>query len=131
MTRPVASLPTFGLWYDLRNPPQWHRELGPLYRESIDQAVWAEAVGFGSCWVSEHHFTEDNYASSPLTIAAAIGARTTRMRVGTNIIVAGLHEPVRLAEDATAIGLLTGDRFDLGIGLGYHESEFAAFGRQV
>jgi len=131
MTRPVASLPTFGLWYDLRNPPQWHRELGPLYRESIDQAVWAEAVGFGSCWVSEHHFTEDNYASSPLTIAATIAARTTSMRVGTNIIVASLHNPVRLAEDATALALLTADRFDLGVGLGYHASEFEAFGRAL
>jgi len=101
----------------------------PSYRESVDQAVWAESLGFGSAWVSEHHFTEDDYASSPLTIAAAIGARTARMRVGTDIIVAGLHEPVRLAEDATSIGLLTGDRFDLGIGLGYHTSEFAAFGQ--
>jgi len=45
------------------------------------------------------------------------------MRVGTNIVVAGLHDPVRLAEDATAIGLLTGDRFELGVGLGYHERE--------
>ena len=41
------------------------------------------------------------------------------MRIGTNIIVAALHEPVRLAEDATAMSLLTGDRFELGVGLGY------------
>jgi len=128
-SRPVSSTPTFGLWYDLRNPPQWHTPLGPLYRESVEQAVWAESLGFGSAWVSEHHFTEDNYASSPLTIAATIAARTTTMRVGTNIIVASLHNPVRLAEDANALALLSGDRFDLGVGLGYHASEFEAFGR--
>jgi alkanesulfonate monooxygenase SsuD/methylene tetrahydromethanopterin reductase-like flavin-dependent oxidoreductase (luciferase family) len=128
-SQPTPSLPTFGLWYDLRNPPQWHQPLGPLYRESIDQAVWAESLGFGSAWVSEHHFTEDNYASSPLTIAAALAARTTTMRIGTNIVVASLHNPVRLAEDATALVLLSGDRFDLGVGLGYHASEFEAFGR--
>jgi alkanesulfonate monooxygenase SsuD/methylene tetrahydromethanopterin reductase-like flavin-dependent oxidoreductase (luciferase family) len=128
-SRSASSVPTFGLWYDLRNPPQWHTPLGPLYRESVDQAVWAESLGFGSSWVSEHHFTEDNYASSPLTIAATIAARATTMRVGTNIIVASLHNPVRLAEDATALALLTGDRFDLGVGLGYHASEFEAFGR--
>jgi len=129
-TAPAAgSVPTFGLWYDLRNPPEWHTPPGPLYRDSIDQAVWAETVGFGSAWVSEHHFTEDDYCSSPLTVAAAIAARTSRMRVGTNIVVASLHNPVRLAEDATALALLSGDRFDLGVGLGYHASEFEAFGR--
>jgi alkanesulfonate monooxygenase SsuD/methylene tetrahydromethanopterin reductase-like flavin-dependent oxidoreductase (luciferase family) len=125
----TSTAPTFGLWYDFRNPAQWYTPAGALYRESLDQIAWAESIGFGSAWVSEHHFAEDNYCSSPLTVCSAIGARTTSMRVGTNIVVAGLHEPVRLAEDATAIGLMTGDRFNLGVGLGYREIEFEAFGR--
>ena len=123
--------PTFGLWYDLRNPAQWHTPLGQLYRDSLDQAVWAEQLGFGSAWFSEHHFSDDNYAASPLTLCAALGARTSTMRIGTNIIVSALHDPVRLAEDATAIALLTGDRFELGLGLGYHEREFSGFGRRL
>ena len=127
----ASSVPTFGLWYDFRNPARWRQAPGRLYRETIDQAVWAESLGFGSAWISEHHFSEDDYASSPLTIAAAIGARTSSMRVGTNIVVAALHDPVRLAEDAAALSLMTGGRFELGVGLGYHEREFAAFGRQV
>ena len=53
------------------------------------------------------------------------------MRIGTNIIVAGLHNPIRLAEDATALSLLTGNRFELGVGLGYRELEFRGFGRTV
>ena len=53
------------------------------------------------------------------------------MRIGTNIIVAGLHNPIRLAEDATALSLLTGNRFELGVGLGYRELEFSGFGRTV
>jgi alkanesulfonate monooxygenase SsuD/methylene tetrahydromethanopterin reductase-like flavin-dependent oxidoreductase (luciferase family) len=53
------------------------------------------------------------------------------MRIGTNIIVAGLHNPVRLAEDATALSLLSGNRFELGVGLGYRELEFSGFGRSV
>lgn len=131
---PSASkyeVPTFGLWYDFRNPQQWAKPLGSLYRESVDQVVWAESLGFGSAWLSEHHFAEDDYAASPLVVAAAIGARTTTMRIGTNIIVAGLHEPIRLAEDAAALSFLTDNRFELGLGLGYHEKEFAAFGRKV
>lgn len=126
-----SSVPTFGLWYDFRNPARWRQPLERLYRETIDQAVWAEQLGFGSAWVSEHHFADDDYVSSPLTVAAAIGARTSSMRVGTNIVVAALHDPVRLAEDATAISLMTGGRFELGVGLGYHEREFTAFGRRL
>jgi len=127
----TSTIPSFGLWYDFRNPARWRQPLGALYRDSVDQIVWAEQLGFGSAWLSEHHFSDDDYASSPLTVAAAIGARTTTMRIGTNIIVAALHDPVRLAEDATALSLLTGDRFELGLGLGYHEREFTAFGRKV
>lgn len=123
------SAPTFGLWYDFRNPPQWHQPIGQLYRDTLDQIVWSEQLGFGSAWLSEHHFAPDDYASSPLIMAAAIGARTTTLRIGTNIVVAALHNPLRLAEDANALSLLTDGRFDLGVGLGYNEREFASFGR--
>ena len=94
--------------------------------------MWAEQLGFGSVWLSEHHFADDDYASSPLMMAAVAGVRAPRrMRIGTNIIVAGLHNPIRLAEDATALSLLTGNRFELGVGLGYRELEFSGFGRTV
>src|SRR4051794_2034390 len=53
------------------------------------------------------------------------------MRIGTNLIVAPLHNPVRLAEDAATVSLLTGGRFDLGLGQGYWEPEFAAFDRNL
>ncbi len=131
MSTSASSVPTFGLWYDLRNPARWRQPIGKLYRDTLDQAVWAEQLGFGTAWFSEHHFSDDDYAASPLALCAALGARTSTMRVGTNIIVSALHDPIRLAEDATAIALLTGDRFELGLGLGYHEREFAAFGRKL
>ena len=126
-----TSIPNFGLYYDFRNPVQWEQPIGPLYRDTLDQIVWAESLGFGSAWISEHHFAQDSYASSPLVIAATVAARTTTMRVGTNIVVAGLHNPVRLAEDAAALSLLSGNRFELGVGLGYNVSEFEAMGRTV
>ena len=53
------------------------------------------------------------------------------MRVGTNLIVSPLHDPIRLAEDAATVSLLTGGRFDLGVGQGYWEREFEAFGRKI
>src|SRR6202158_1776837 len=130
-THQQPEIPTLGLWYDFRNPAEWRSPAGELYRQSIDQAVWAEQLGFGSVWLSEHHFADDDYASSPLMMAATLGARTSTMRIGTNIIVAGLHNPVRLAEDATALSLLTHNRFRLGVGLGYRELEFSGFGPGV
>ena len=47
-----SAMPTFGLWYDFRNPARWRQAPGRLYRETIDQAVWAEGLGFGSAWRS-------------------------------------------------------------------------------
>lgn len=121
----------FGLWYDFRNPPQWHRPFSTLYREVLDQISWAESLGIGSVWLTEHHFVEDGYTPSPFALAAAIGERTSTLRIGTNLIVAPLHNPVRLAEDAATLSLLTGGRFDLGLGQGYWAPEFAAFQRNL
>lgn len=127
----MNEAPTFGLWYDFRNPPQWHRPFSRLYREALEQIAWAERIGLGSVWLTEHHFCADGYTPSPFTLAAAIGERTDTMRIGTNLIVAPLHNPVRLAEDAATVSLLTGGRFDLGLGQGYWAKEFGAFGRNL
>lgn len=121
----------FGLWYDFRNPPQWRRPFGRMYADYLDQIAGAEALGFDSVWLTEHHFCEDGYTPSPLVIAGAIGARTSHMRIGTNLMVLPLHDPVRIAEDAATLSLLTAGRFDLGVGIGYKESEFQAFGREL
>ena len=121
----------FGLWYDFRNPPPSTLSFTDLYRANLDQIVWAEQLGFDSVWLTEHHFCEDGYTPSPLVIAAAIGARTKRMRIGTNLMLLPLADPVRLAEDAATLSILTGGRFDLGVGLGYRALEFDYFGRKL
>jgi alkanesulfonate monooxygenase SsuD/methylene tetrahydromethanopterin reductase-like flavin-dependent oxidoreductase (luciferase family) len=123
--------PTFGLAYDFRNPAQWQKSPEALYKETLEQIVWAEQLGFRSVWLTEHHFCDDGYTPSPLALAAAIGARTQHMQIGTNLIVLPLHDPVRIAEDAATVSLLTGGRFRLGVGSGYHEEEFTGFGRKL
>jgi alkanesulfonate monooxygenase SsuD/methylene tetrahydromethanopterin reductase-like flavin-dependent oxidoreductase (luciferase family) len=121
----------FGLWYDFRNPEPWAMPAERFHARAMEQIVAAEAAGWDSVWLTEHHFIDDGYTPSPLVIAAAIGARTTRMRIGTNLMVLPLHDPVRIAEDAATVSLLTGGRFDLGVGGGYRQVEFDQFGRDV
>lgn len=127
----MARNVNFGLWYDFRNPEPWRVPFERLYEETLDQICHAEDLGFDSVWLTEHHFCEDGYTPSPLVIAGAIGARTKRMRIGTNLMLITLHNPIRLAEDAATVSLLTGGRFDLGVAIGYRELEFDAFGRKL
>ena len=121
--------PHFGLWYDFRIPAG--RPAEELYGAILHQIAWAEELGIGSVWLSEHHFTDDGYTPSPLVLAGAIAARTTRLRIGTSCMLLPLHEPARLAEDAATLSIVSGGRFDLGLAAGYREIEFRAFGRRL
>jgi alkanesulfonate monooxygenase SsuD/methylene tetrahydromethanopterin reductase-like flavin-dependent oxidoreductase (luciferase family) len=118
----------FGLWYHLRNPPQWERPAGELYAATLDQIVAAEALGYDSIWTSEHHFTEDGYLPSSLLFLAAVAAKTTRVRIGTLILLLPLHHPLRVAEDAAVVDLISAGRLDLGVAAGYRVEEFDVFG---
>lgn len=119
----------FGLWYDFRNPAR--RPFEEFYAETLDQIVWAEQLGYRSVWLTEHHFVEDGYTPSPLVIGGALLARTTQMRMSTSLMLLPLHDPIRLAEDAATLSILSRGRFDLGLGLGYRPIEFEAFGRSL
>src|SRR3990172_3443088 len=104
MTTTIAGREiSFGLWYDFRNPPQWRRDFAGLYAETLEHIEYAEQLGFDNIWTSEHHFIEDGYSPSLLPICAAIAAKTTRVRIGTNILLLLLHDPLRVAEDATTV----------------------------
>ena len=121
----------YGLWYDFRNPKEWEQPFGQFYKERLDQIVQAEELGFKSCWLTEHHFCEDGYTPSPLVLASAIGANTKTMKLGTNLMLLPLHDPVRIAEDSATLSLLTNGRFDLGVGIGYRQLEFDYFKRKI
>lgn len=117
----------FGVWYHLRNPEAWKQPPEHLYRQTLEQIATADALGFHSVWVSEHHFTEDGYLPSSLLFLAAAAAQTTRLRLGTSILLLPLHHPLRVAEDAAVLDILSGGRLDLGIAAGYRAEEFTAF----
>ena len=117
----------FGLWYDFRNPAQWRQPYDRLYGEVLDQVAWAENNGFDDVWLSEHHFIDDGYLPSLLPVAAAIAARTRRIRIPLGVLLMPCHHPVRLAEDIAVVDAISGGRFELGVGVGYKVEEFEGF----
>jgi alkanesulfonate monooxygenase SsuD/methylene tetrahydromethanopterin reductase-like flavin-dependent oxidoreductase (luciferase family) len=117
----------FGLWYDFRNPKQWQKPSDRLYGEILEQIAWGENNGFDDVWLSEHHFIEDGYLPSMLPAAAAIAARTKRIRIPLGVLLMPFHNPVRLAEDIAVVDAISGGRFELGVGVGYKVEEFEGF----
>lgn len=118
----------FGIMYDFRNPQRWHMPAPKFYRAMLDQMIEAEALGYDHVWLTEHHFTEDAYNPAPLSMAAGIATVTTRIRIGTFVMLMPFIHPVRAAEDITLADILSNGRFDIGVGQGYTHDEFNAFG---
>jgi alkanesulfonate monooxygenase SsuD/methylene tetrahydromethanopterin reductase-like flavin-dependent oxidoreductase (luciferase family) len=118
----------FGLRFDLRNPAFSGVDMGDRYRAMLDMAEWADQRGGLYLSLSEHHGSDDGYLPSPLTMAAAVAARTENIRIGINAIVAPFYDPLRLAEDAAVVDQLSCGRLDLTVGGGYVKDEFDMFG---
>ncbi|MEQ8660742.1 MAG: LLM class flavin-dependent oxidoreductase [Gammaproteobacteria bacterium] len=118
----------FGLWYSFRNPAAWQVDYGDLYADHLRQIAWAESIGYDDVWLTEHHFCADGHAPSILPLAAAVAATTTRIRIGTGVLLLPLHHAVRVAEDGATVDILSRGRFELGVGIGYRPQEFAALG---
>ncbi|MGA7790014.1 MAG: LLM class flavin-dependent oxidoreductase, partial [Xanthobacteraceae bacterium] len=102
-------------------------ESGQGFRDYLDFNVEAEALGFNSSFLVEHHFTGWNQVSATLMLLMALAMRTTTLRLGSAVMVLPWHYPVLLAEQAATLDLISGGRFDFGIGKGYRHSEFKGF----
>ena len=112
-------------------PPGSDRTFVREYHDVLELSRLAETLGFDSIWVSEHHGAGDGYLPSLLPVLAAIATATDRVRLGTGVLLTPFHDPLRLAEDAATVDILSGGRLILGLGLGWREEEFRMFGLPV
>src|SRR5450631_2630600 len=108
---------SFGHWAP--SPHSQTRSASDALLQSIDLAVAAEEIGADGAYFRVHHFA--NQLASPFPLLAAVGARTSRIEIGTAVIDMRYENPLYMAEDAGAADLISGGRLQLGISRGSPE----------
>ncbi|MDF0531229.1 LLM class flavin-dependent oxidoreductase [Tsukamurella sp. 8F] len=121
---------SFGHWTP--SPQSQTRSAADVLHQSIDLAVAAEELGADGAYFRVHHFARQ--LSSPFPLLAAVGARTSRIEIGTGVIDMRYENPFYMAEDAGAADLIASERLQLGVSRGSPEQVidgFAYFGYQA
>jgi alkanesulfonate monooxygenase SsuD/methylene tetrahydromethanopterin reductase-like flavin-dependent oxidoreductase (luciferase family) len=99
-----------------------------VFAEVAEQTQRADELGYGIAWFAEHHFSNYCLCASPLMMVAHCAAITSKIRLGTAVVVVPLYNPARLVAEIATADALSGGRLALGIGAGYQPYEFARFG---
>jgi alkanesulfonate monooxygenase SsuD/methylene tetrahydromethanopterin reductase-like flavin-dependent oxidoreductase (luciferase family) len=102
-------------------------EGGTFFDEALAEAVYGDELGFDSVWLEEHHSIRNHYWPSPLMALAGIATRTTRVLLGTDIVVLPFYHPVRAAEDMAMLDVISGGRAIFGAAIGYRPPEFELY----
>jgi len=119
----------FGTFLLMQSPSM--RPSQEIYSRAVDIAQAAETLGFSNVWLAEHHFSTYGYLSRPAQLATYLAAKTTKLRVGTAVIVVPLHHPLVIAEEIATLDQLAGGRVDIGLGRGYQHYEFERLGLEL
>jgi probable F420-dependent oxidoreductase len=124
---------SFGYMPDTHGGPYQQPEPSPqrsadFAEQLLVEAEQAERHGFDGVFVPERHARTECMFPSPLPLLAAIAARTRRVRIGTDILMPPLYNPVHLAQSVALIDVLSRGRLILGVGVGYHPDYFAHLG---
>ena len=119
----------FVVRYDFRAPGAEPPQRQELYSRGLEQAAYADTVGFDALMLSEHHASDDGYLPSPVPVAAAMAALTSRIPITISALLVNFYDPLRLAEELAVLDHLSKGRVSHTIGLGYRREEYALFNR--
>jgi alkanesulfonate monooxygenase SsuD/methylene tetrahydromethanopterin reductase-like flavin-dependent oxidoreductase (luciferase family) len=119
--------------FGIFNWAMWHEteSTTDVVHNLVDEVVLADELGYHGYWIGEHHFTRHGIIGNTLQMAAYLAARTEQIRLGTAVIVLPLHNPVRVAEEAAMVDVLSNGRLDLGLGAGYQRLEYRNLGIDI
>jgi len=115
----------FGLFFLMQRDEAWTEP--DVYDSGLEQMLAAEALGYSSVWIAEHHFNDYGLCPSPPVLAAFVAARTTTLRLGMGVSLLPLHHPVDLAEQLAVLDVVSGGRLDVGIGRGGTLQDYQTF----
>ena len=96
-------------------------------REVLAEALLAEALGFNSVWVPEHHFGLFGCLPTPAVFLAHVAAKTTRIKLAPATVLLPCNQPLRVAEEYAMLDLLSDGRAIFSAGRGYDKREYDAF----
>jgi len=116
----------FGI-FNIMQQRDLNKSAQQIFAEAAEQTEVAEQLGFSRAWYAEHHFSNYSLCPSPLMMAAHMAGRTSRLRLGTAVVVAPLYNPARLLSEIGMVDNLSNGRLDLGVGMGYQKFEFERF----
>jgi len=119
----------FATRYDFRAPGADPATRQEIFARAVEQAAYVDRHGQDALMVSEHHAADDGYLPSPLLVASAFAAVTSRIPISVSALLVNLYEPVRLAEDIAVLDHLSGGRVSYTFGLGYRPVEYELYGR--
>lgn len=123
-----TTMPGLSMRFDLRVPPFAKTRFSAQYQAMLEMVSWADQIGVDTIILSEHHGDPAGYTPAPITLAAAVLARTSRLKVTISAALVPLHDPVRLAEQLASIDCLAPGRLSVVLGAGYRRVEFSMAG---
>jgi len=115
----------WGLFFLMQRDEQWSESA--VYDGDVQQMLAAEAIGYESVWIAEHHFNDYGLCPAPQVLAAFLAARTQTLRLGMGVSLLPLHHPVDLAEQLAVLDVVSGGRLDVGIGRGGTLQDYQTF----
>ena len=131
LCRPRASKSSYATGHGLRtvlsHAARRGVERAGRLRLGLEQMLAAEALGYHSVWIAEHHFNDYGLCPAPPVLASFLAARTRTLRLGMGVSLLPLHHPVDLAEQLAVLDVVSGGRLDVGIGRGGTLQDYQTF----